>query len=353
MCGRAEDDAARDECRARADRYRAPQPGAECARADHADQTRAERDREDRADGDLGEVGLGEADASADAPEGVLGERPAQQGRGEDQSGAAVGEPGGLHPHVLRRRTDRETAGQRPYGECGEGEGGEGLAVARAEVRDGQIHRSRERGHAQQAEGGGTVGVPVGGDAGRGDRRGRTRSEAADHRARDDRGDGVREGGRAVAEDGEGEADAGEDARADPVDARGEQKPRCGRTQQQRTADGTGLRGGQRQPGVEAADGGGQEVGGEVPGREKGDEGPGHGGGAGGHGRSQGMRKKRLEKGVGRRPSTDRNARAICIKHVVAGRRAGGVIWSTFCLGWGVPGKRAPTSRCRPANSRC
>jgi hypothetical protein len=134
----------------------------------------------------------------------------------------AVGEPGGLHARVRCRRTDGEAAGQRPYGERGEGDRGERLAVARAEVRNRQIDGARERRHAQQAERGSAVGVPFGGDPGRGDRGGRTRSEAADHRTRDDRGDGVGEGGRAVPENGQREADPGECARADPVDTRGE-----------------------------------------------------------------------------------------------------------------------------------
>ena len=63
------------------------------------------------------------------------------------------------------------------------------------------------------------------------------------------------------------------------------------------------------------------------------------------------MRKKRLKKGIGRRPSTDRNARPICIKHPVRERRAGGVIWGTFSLGVEEPGKRAPNLRCRGRRS--
>lgn len=160
--------------------------------------------------------------------------------------------------------------------------------------------------------------VRLGGDAGGGHRRRRTGSEAADQGPHDDRGDGVGEGGAAVAEGGEGETGASEGAGADTVDAGGEQEAGRRRTQQQRAADGTRLGGGERQPGVESADGGGEEVGGEVPGREKGNEGPGQGGATGEHGRSQGMRKEAAQKGVGRRPSTDRNARRICIKHAVA-----------------------------------
>ena len=143
-------------------------------------------------------------------------------------------------------RTDRQTARQRPDGQRGERDRGERQAVPRAEVRDRQIDGARERGDPEQAHRGGAVRVALGGDPGGGDRGGRTGAEAAEHRAGDDGGDVGGEGGAAVAEDGQCEADPGQGPGADPFDAGGEQEARRRRTQQQRTADGTRLRGGQR-----------------------------------------------------------------------------------------------------------
>ncbi len=177
-----------------------------------------------------------------------------------------------------------------------------------AEVGHRQVHRTGQRGHAQQTQGGGAVGVAFGGDQGGGDGHGRPRPETAHDRADDDGRDGGGERGGAVAEEGQREPEAGQCPGAEAPHPGGQQEARGRRTQQQRAADGARLRGGQRKAGVESAHGGGQQVRRQVAGREKGDEGPGSGAG-GEHGRSQGMRKGRWEEKRGRRPSIERGAR--------------------------------------------
>ncbi len=207
-------------------------------------------------------------------------------------------QPGLVVPRGCGGDRGGEVAGERPDGQGREGDRGQRQAVPRAEVRHRQVHGSREGGDGEQTGGGGPVRIPLGRYQGGGDGGGRTGAEPADHRARDDGGHGRGQRGGAVAEQGQGEAEPGESAGSDPFDPRGQDESGGRRTQQQRTADGTGLCGGERKARIESADGGRQQIRSEVPGREKGNEGP--GGGAGGeHGRSQGMRKERKKGGGG------------------------------------------------------
>lgn len=253
---------------------------------------------------------LGEPEPAAHAPQGVLRQGPAGHGRGQQQPGAAVGEPPLAGHGPVRDLGTGQAAGERPYGERGQGDRGRREAVAGPEVRQRQVQGPGEGGDAEQSVRRDAVRVAMGGEAAHGDRGERARAEPAGHRTGDDgRYDGG-EGGAAVAEEGQHETEAGERAGADPVDPGGEQQTRRRRTQQQRAADGARPGGGERQTGLESADGGRQQVAGKVPGREKGDEGPGQGA-AGGHGRSQktarynGLRKE----GGRRRSSTDVPAR--------------------------------------------
>ena len=167
--------------------------------------------------------------AARTVPERRCGRSDAPSRRPSPPGGSAPYAPGSRRvgrPHQRRHQRDR----------------GERGGVSAAEVRDRQIERARRRGDREQAERGRPVGVALGGDTGRGHRRGRAGAEAADDRARHDERDQGGEGGGTVPGDREEQAEPGEAARPVPFDPGGESEAGRRRAQQQGGADKSGLR---------------------------------------------------------------------------------------------------------------